>query len=132
MKDWAPTPVMICYHNGMFCLVCRAILVGEQKKFCSPKCKNSKHQNYPYQKMRAQERKLQLIKELGGKCSICGYNRNMAALLFHHRDKNTKLFKVDARTLANRTSARVREEIAKCSLICSNCHIEIHHPDMGL
>jgi hypothetical protein len=127
-----PSLVMLGYHNLMYCLVCHGELIGKQKKFCSLECKNSKHQNYLYQKIRAKERKLQLIRDLGGKCSICGYKRNMAALLFHHRDGKTKRFKVDARTLANRASENVKKEIAKCSLLCSNCHLEIHHPDMGL
>ena len=98
--------------------------------FCSTRCKNAAHQNYPYQKARAEERKLALIKKLGGQCVRCGYDKNMAALVFHH--KSGKLFKIDARTLANRSEENVEAETRKCELICTNCHAEEHHPDMDL
>ena len=54
----------------------------------------------------------------------------MAALVFHH--KSGKLFKIDARTLANRSEENVEAETRKCELICTNCHAEEHHPDMDL
>ena len=40
---------------------------------------------------------------MGGKCEICGYNKNVSALEFHHIDSVTKDFKLDARKLANCT-----------------------------
>ena len=38
--------------------------------------------------------KLQAIKLLGGKCSICGYNKCVDALEFHHKDPTIKEFKL--------------------------------------
>ena len=32
----------------------------------------------------------------GGKCEICGYDKNLAALDFHHLDPNQKDFEIDA------------------------------------
>ena len=32
---------------------------------------------------------------------ICGYDKNVAALEFHHKDSTQKEFKLDARKLAN-------------------------------
>ena len=38
--------------------------------------------------------KLQVIKLLGGKCSICGYDRCIDALEFHHENPQEKEFKL--------------------------------------
>ena len=38
--------------------------------------------------------KLQAIKLLGGKCSICGYDRCVDALEFHHENPEIKEFKL--------------------------------------
>lgn len=38
--------------------------------------------------------KLQAIKLLGGKCSICGYNKCVNALEFHHEKPEEKEFKL--------------------------------------
>ena len=38
--------------------------------------------------------KLQAIKLLGGKCSICGYNKCIDALEFHHENPQEKEFKL--------------------------------------
>ena len=37
----------------------------------------------------------------GGKCEVCGYNKNAAALHFHHKDPGAKSFKLDVRALSN-------------------------------
>ena len=38
--------------------------------------------------------KIQAIKLLGGRCSICGYNKCIDALEFHHENPNEKEFKL--------------------------------------
>ena len=65
-----------------------------------------------------------LVAEAGGACVLCGYDRCVTALEFHHVDPATKRFGLAA---AGRTHAlaRLREEAAKCVLVCSNCHAEI-------
>ncbi len=67
----------------------------------------------------------QAIEHLGSKCQICGYNKCLEALDFHHRDSKIKSFGIstDGNT---RSWARVKSEIEKCVLICSNCHREVH------
>ena len=68
--------------------------------------------------------KLQAIKMLGGKCSICGYNKCIDALEFHHKDPKQKDFKIGA---GNTISWKeYKSEVEKCILVCSNCHKEIH------
>ncbi len=112
------------------CKVCNKTLKGRQTLFCSIKCKNAAHQSYPAQKKRGLERKLHFVEKLGGKCSKCGYAKNLAALAFHHVDG--KEFQLDARALSNRKLNPILEEIAKCVLLCHNCHAETHNPSLDL
>jgi transposase len=65
-----------------------------------------------------------LVGEAGGRCSICGYDRYVGALQFHHRDSAEKRFGVGERGLT-RSLADVRAEVAKCILLCANCHAEV-------
>lgn len=114
----------------MHCVICNESLSGLQKKFCSTKCKssdtNNKHQNYTAQQERGRNRKLKLIVLFGGSCSVCGYDKNSAALHFHHtRDKS---FQLDIRNLSNRSWRACLSESKKCVLLCANCHAELHHP----
>ena len=68
--------------------------------------------------------KLQAIKLLGGKCSICGYNKCVDALEFHHTSPKMKDFKLGS---GNTMSWKdYKKEALKCILVCSNCHKEIH------
>jgi excisionase family DNA binding protein len=65
-----------------------------------------------------------LVQEAGGKCVACGYNRHSAALQFHHLDPAKKSFGLGVRGIT-RSLARLREEAAKCVLLCANCHAEL-------
>ena len=92
--------------------------------------KNSiiKPNDYVKQKERALSRKLELIELKGGKCERCGYDKNIAALEFHHLDPSMKSFQLDSRHLSNTTKEKILEELDKCIIVCSNCHRELHNP----
>lgn len=94
----------------------------------------SKNQTNTYhsQTMRAFERKLRLIEMMGGKCSQCGYNNNIAALHFHYCDSAQKSFKLGARVLSNKRWYLIVGEAQKCVLLCANCHAEAHNPELSL
>lgn len=115
----------------MKCIKCDKTLTGLQKKYCSVACKGKAHQNNSYQAQqnRGRKRKLELIKQMGGGCSSCGYNKNTAALDFHHVDESTKSFQLDLRSLSNRTMSKIKNEANKCILLCANCHREHHNPE---
>lgn len=114
----------------MKCVKCNQDLIGKQTKFCSAKCKASQQNNcYPKQKIRAFKRKAEVVTRLGGKCSVCGYNKNYAVLNFHHTEPQNKLFNLDSRKLSNSSWDRIELELQKVILLCANCHMEIHHPD---
>jgi hypothetical protein len=63
------------------------------------------------------------VEEAGGRCRICGYNRCIAALQFHHLDPTAKEFNLARR--GARSIERLRTEARKCVLLCSNCHAEV-------
>lgn len=67
--------------------------------------------------------KEQLIEYKGGKCEICGYNRYFGALEFHHLDPTKKDFGISGGT---KSFEKLKPEVDKCILVCSNCHREIH------
>jgi len=55
----------------------------------------------------------------------CGCGESVgAALLFHHRDPSTKLSAVSS--LATASMERLLAEIAKCDVLCFNCHAKAH------
>lgn len=77
---------------------------------------------------------IRLVKEeAGGACLLCGYNNCFDALAFHHKDPTQKELGIGSgNTVA---IAKLREEVKKCVLVCSNCHAEIHagmHPEYFL
>jgi len=64
-----------------------------------------------------------LIQEAGGCCALCGYDRCVYSLTFHHVDPATKLFQM---TMASgKALASYRAEATKCVLLCANCHGEV-------
>lgn len=65
-----------------------------------------------------------LVKEAGGGCALCGYNRSPAALQFHHPDPSTKEFALSDSGIS-RSLARARTEAERCVLLCANCHAEV-------
>lgn len=79
---------------------------------------------------RWRKRKIEAVDQLGGVCSKCGWAPNApyeyAAMDFHHLDPSTKEKPLADLWLAKK---EVREaELAKCVLLCANCH-RIHHAD---
>ena len=78
----------------------------------------------------AVDRRRKVLKEKainykGGKCVFCGYKKCNQALEFHHLGSYEKDFGVSAKGYT-RSWSKVRDELDKCILVCSNCHREIH------
>jgi 5-methylcytosine-specific restriction endonuclease McrA len=85
------------------------------------RCKECRQQRVLDWRRRA---RLKLIAEAGGCCRLCGYDRYVGALHFHHLDPLTKEFGISGRGFT-RSIRKMREEAAKCVLLCSNCHAEV-------
>lgn len=87
---------------------------------------------YEYQKLRGLKRKIELIELKGGCCERCGYDKNIAAFDFHHKDPTEKEYQLDMRKLSNTRMVKLIEEVQKCELLCANCHREHHSPDLEM
>lgn len=72
---------------------------------------------------RKQKLKRMLVDEAGGCCAVCGYDRCIVNLTFHHVDPTTKSFAMSM--AVGRSIAAFLEEAKKCVLVCANCHGEI-------
>ena len=60
----------------------------------------------------------------GGKCEVCGYNKCIAALEFHHQDPLMKEFEIGQ--IRSRNIEGIKKELDKCQLLCCRCHREAH------
>ena len=67
--------------------------------------------------------KMKMVEYKGGKCEICGYNKCIEALEFHHLNPEEKDFTISGGTKGFNS---LKPELDKCILVCANCHREIH------
>lgn len=58
-------------------------------------------------------------------CTLCG-ETHPACLAFHHRDAEQKTKNI-ADMIYRHSIARILEEIAKCDVLCHNCHAKLHY-----
>ena len=61
----------------------------------------------------------------GGKCSICGYDKCLDSLVFHHKERDEKEHNV-GHLIHIYSKKKAYAEAEKCQLVCANCHGEIH------
>jgi predicted HNH restriction endonuclease len=76
--------------------------------------------------LRQRKYKAKCIEYKGGKCEICNYNKFQGALEFHHRDPSQKGFQL-SKAKSWTFNERVKNELDKCQILCSNCHKELHN-----
>ncbi len=68
--------------------------------------------------------KIKAVEYKGGKCEMCGYNKCMRSLSFHHKDQSEKDFTISEYT--HLSFEWIKKELDKCQLLCFNCHMELH------
>jgi hypothetical protein len=62
-------------------------------------------------------------------CIKCGES-DPDILVFHHREPSEKDFKISAAGPGSKRGwDSIAAEIAKCDIMCHNCHIKMHYPD---
>jgi hypothetical protein len=120
--------------------------MSKEKKLCR-RCGEEKTTNFFYRKrtenrygpyckdctrkqamLRQRTLKLECVKYKGGKCEICGYDKCVYALEFHHSNPEKKEFNI-SRIKSTIFSIRIKTELDKCTMLCSNCHREEHYGD---
>jgi hypothetical protein len=62
-------------------------------------------------------------------CKRCGYVEDPDRLHFHHPDPAVKTREVSY--MVRWSTARLIEEVAKCDVLCLDCHVFDHHPDVA-
>ncbi len=80
---------------------------------------------YKRKAKRLRDKTIELKNLLGGKCSICGYDKCFYALDFHHTGENKEGNL--ATIIKDASKQKALKEIKKCILVCANCHRELHH-----
>lgn len=62
------------------------------------------------------------------RCEFCGED-HIACLDFHHRDPSEKDFNISTAVVNGYGINRIMQEIAKCSILCANCHRKLHYKE---
>ena len=101
------------FKGQKFCEICKKPLPSRRRNSCNS-CRVAKYR---------QNVKRKLIEYKGGKCKICGYDKCIRSLIFHHIDPNKKEFQISGQSLS---FEKLKNEVDKCELLCHNCHGEIH------
>lgn len=104
-----------CKHHGLT----EYVYVPSEKRYRCVKCRSAAVQK------RRDKIKTLLVEYKGGQCEICGYNKCVRALEFHHLDSSKKDFGISEKGYT-RSLEKNKQEVDKCILVCSNCHSEIH------
>lgn len=110
-------------NNIKICQRCRKEFIvdkskGNSGKYCGS-CRTI---------IRRQKIAKKAVDYLGGKCIKCGYNKDITALEFHHRNPEEKSFAISSCSTSKKWEI-VQKELDKCDLLCANCHREIHAED---
>jgi len=59
-------------------------------------------------------------------CARCGEN-HPATLQFHHRDPQKKDFNLSEAVNDGYSIEKIKREVAKCTVLCANCHAKEHY-----
>ena len=70
--------------------------------------------------------KCKIIKAMGEKCCICGFNKYYVAMELHHLDPKKKELSFGDVISNPKAWSRITKELRKCVLLCSNCHKGVH------
>jgi len=85
----------------------------------------NKEEIYRRKMNRRKKLKEEAIKISGGKCSVCGYDKCLSALEFHHNHEDKE---GHVSTFIKKGSRqKVLKEAEKCIILCANCHRELHY-----
>jgi len=74
--------------------------------------------------LRRYKRKKEWVDYKGGGCCICGYNKCLQALDFHHINPDKKKFGISNSYM--KSDKDIYNELDKTVCICNRCHMEYH------
>ncbi len=113
--------------RASICLRCRIEITEANaykksgKNYLLPYCRDCfNHNAHERQK---KTRRL-CVEHKGGGCAVCGYNRCVQALEFHHLESDLKENEISR--MRGRAFENLKVELDKCVLLCCRCHREVH------
>ncbi len=82
------------------------------------------------QQARYRAQRLPMIRQIIAESKACGclfcQELELACLDFHHVDPAAKGFQITPLQILHKTPTALRDEIAKCVVLCANCHRKLH------
>ncbi len=108
-------------HRKYTSIHCR----GENNKLWKGGRKASQRRFVEASNQRRSENKEKAANLLGGKCSLCGYDKCLDAMDFHHINGDEKDVAI-GEILDLKWGKKIERELKKCELLCCRCHRELH------
>jgi len=82
--------------------------------------------NIRRRKKHAREKIISIINEYKNKpCALCGIQLPPVCMDLHHINPSVKLYNIASMRRSIVSIARIVEEMEKCIIICTNCHLEL-------
>lgn len=143
------------HHGYRFCSRCQTVkelrqfqnVKLEKRYYCVDCCRASGrealkrryHKTKNGIKIKRVKYRSYLSEMCGGACAICGYNKFVTALEFHHVQKpNFRIMDKFVHLICTKGKTRygyaksMSDELAKCVMICANCHSAIHGKQISI
>jgi hypothetical protein len=125
------------YEKERLCQGCAVMYLptGKRQNYCTKACRLSVLPEMQHRRANATARRLRLraanlaliAAAKANGCSRCDEG-DPVCLDFHHRDESQKVFAIAQRT-NTALPAAMEAELAKCIVVCSNCHRKLHHAE---
>lgn len=100
----------------------------KQREYSNEYYKNNHLKQKAYYTNKVRNNKTKMLEYKGHKCLDCGGQFHPVAMDFHHRDGTEKS---DSLAYLKKMIDwdRIKAELDKCDLLCSNCHRIRHHAE---
>jgi len=91
-------------------------------------CHQEKHNVLDSKTIKWKNNKKLFLDYKGCDCEKCGYDKYQGSLVFHHINKDDKLFEISKPKIRfiDELDKYIKDELDKCQLLCHNCHNEMN------
>ena len=116
-KDSLPDGKRLSSKNKTagICITCGKEKMLHGRNLECPACRTKKQRN---------QNKQNILLELNLSCFVCGYNKSIYGIDFHHLDPNEKENEICS--MWHMSKEKILKEIKKCVILCTCCHRELH------
>ena len=102
-----------------YCKVCHNSIMKKWQKENKELCNTTRKRAY------IKKRKFVTDYKKKSKCCKCGEG-HLSCLVFHHRNPKEKDFYIGC-SIMGKGMKTIINEIAKCDVLCANCHAKLHY-----